>query len=186
MPSRRSLTALGLGIVVLAVLVVASGVVPTVRACAAVTSLSKHPTDPVFAGAPLGPLLASDFSGGAKQAVITTYQEGFATPMLIVAARPYEQMLTLRGWHCIDHRTLRVDWQYPFTTGSRPAPREAFATAGFDSMELPAFTTLPDAGIVGPGTYWFLFDSPGRWVLEVRDGARVVGEATLDVRAGAP
>jgi hypothetical protein len=173
-------------VIAVGLVVTITGVVPTIAACAEVSSLAKHPTDPVFMGAPLGPLLASEFAGNARQAVITTYQDGFATPVLIVAARPYDRMLTLRGWHCIDHRTLRIDWQYPFTPGSRPAPHEAFATAGHESMALPRFATLPEAGVVGPGTYWFLFDSPGRWVLEVSDGAELLGQATLDVRVGTP
>ena len=175
--------AAALGVSLIAALAVAGqGPIPIVLQCADVTRLTRHPTDPVFTGAALGPLMLRDFAPSASRALIDTYHEGFPEQVVLIAARPYDHLLSLSGWRCADGRPLRFSLAYPFLPPSPPAPSSLFVLTGENSAFIRPFPTLPDAGVVGPEPPWFLFDSAGRWVIELRDGEELIGRVTLEVQ----
>ena len=151
--------------------------------CGEPTNLEPHTNEPSFTGAPLGPLLVRQFADDATTAIIGYYVPGYATKVVTVVARPFDKPLTIRGWRCADGVPLRFAWGYPFALNSTPAPSDLFAAAGEEAPVIQPTTTLPLSGIYAANAPpYFLFASPGKWLLELRDGATTVGRAVLLVR----
>ncbi|HEY8731439.1 MAG TPA: hypothetical protein VIN69_05620 [Candidatus Limnocylindria bacterium] len=164
------------------VLVVGCSPQPQGLDCGDPTTLVPHPNQADFTGAPLGPLLVRNFREGETTAIIDVYSPGYATKVVIVAARSFDTPLTLRGWRCSDRTPLRFAWAYPFATNSTPAPSAVFAAAGEEAPVIQPMT-IPASGVYSPAApAYFLFASSGKWLLEVRDGNAVIGQAVLLVR----
>jgi hypothetical protein len=136
-------------------------------------------------GAPLGPLLVRQFADDATTAVIGYYMPGYATKVITVVAQPFDRPLTLRGWRCSDGAALRFAWGYPFALSSTPAPSDVFAAAGADVVTIEPTASVPsrESGVIQGANAppYFLFTSSGKWLIEVRDGAAIVGRAVLVV-----
>lgn len=161
----------------------ARGITPPAIACAGPTPLVRHPTDPAFTGAPLGPLLLRNFAPDEARAIIAEYTPGYATKVVTVAARPFDRPLTLSGWRCSDRHPLRFAWTYPFTPPSRPASLDKFDVAGERDPVVQPMPSLPSTGVFGPAApAYFLFSSTGDWVIELRDADVIVGRAVLEVQ----
>lgn len=153
---------------------------PSGVSCGEPSKLESHPNQSTFIGAPLGPLLVRNFRDGATTAVIGEYTPGYATKVVVVAAKPFDKPLTLRGRRCSDGIALRFAWTYPFAFNSTPAPSAIFAAAGEDAPVIEPLTTLPVTGVMSPQSPpYFLFASSGKWLLEVSDGGNVVGRAVV-------
>lgn len=150
--------------------------------CGDPTKLEPHPNQASFTGAPLGPLLARNFREGETTAIISEYSPGYATKVVIVVTRPFDKPLTLRGWRCSDRTPLRFAWSYPFAPYSTPAPA-VFAAAGEEAPVIQPMTSVPASGVISPAAPpYFLFESSGKWLLELRDGETVLGRAVVLVR----
>jgi hypothetical protein len=151
--------------------------------CGEPTALEPHPQRPEFTGAPLGPLMVRNFPDDATTAVVTVYEPGYATKVVIVVARPFTQPLTLRGYRCSDGSALRFATSYPFALNSTPAPSDAFAEAGEVAPVIDPVSNLPVGVVMSPRVpAYMLFTSSGKWVLEVRQGNELEGRAVLLVR----
>ena len=165
------------------VIALALACAPTGEDCGEPTKLEPHPSQPAFTGAPLGPLLVRNFRDGESMAIINEYAPGYATKVVIVAKRPFDKALTLRGRRCSDGTPLRFAWSYPFALNSTPAPSGVFAAAGEEASVIEPLTSLPTSGVIGPAAPpYMLFASSGKWILEVREGSTLVGHAVLLVR----
>jgi hypothetical protein len=150
--------------------------------CGEPTLLEAHPQQAGFKGAPLGPLLVRNFPDDATTAVVTEYLPGYATKVVIVAAKPFDKMLTLHGRRCADGAPLRFATGNPFALSSTPAPSDVFAAAGYEPPTIQPMSFLANGVVMGVGPSYMLFTSSGKWLLEVRDGNEVLGRAVLDVR----
>ena len=186
-PGRLVATAIGGVLGVALVLGVSSpaarSVTPANIGCAAATRLVSHPNDPVFTGAPLGPLLLRNFPPDATQAVITEYKPLAPTKVVTIAVRPFERPLTLTGYRCSDRHLLRFAWTYPFPPpfGQTPSP-SVFESAGELAPVIQPMTTLPASGVFSPAApAYFLFTSSGMWLIELHDGHMLVGRAAVAV-----
>jgi hypothetical protein len=165
-------------VVVFALLLV--GCAPRGLTCGEPTELEPHPNQPSFRGAPLGPLLVSQFAEDATAAVIGYYVPGYATKVVTVVARPFEKPLTLHGWRCADGVPLRFAWGYPFASNSTAAPSSVFEAAGEEAPVIEPPTSVPSSGSYGAkAPPYFLFASSGKWLLELRDGGTIMGRVIL-------
>jgi hypothetical protein len=112
----------------------------------------------------IGGIVASDGYGAVKTAILPI---GHGGPTRVV----------LRGWRCSDGRKLRFwfsDSQLPF---SGRGSQSQLASTGSQRLTLRlAYLRRNHYGTVG----YFMFSSPGRWVVEARQGRAVRGTVLFD------
>jgi hypothetical protein len=112
----------------------------------------------------IGGVVASDGYGAVKTAIEPIARSGPA-------------QVVLRGWRCSDGRRLRFwfsDSQLPF---SGRGSQSELASTGSERLTLRlAYLRRNGFGTVG----YFLFSSPGKWVVEARQGRAVRGTVLFD------
>jgi hypothetical protein len=161
----------------------ATACAPQALDCGEPAVLESHPQRQDFKGAPLGPLLVRNFPDDATTAVVTVYEPGHATKVVIAVAKPFATPLTMRGRRCSDGTPLRFAASYPFALNSTPAPSDVFAAAGFEAPVIDPVESLPVGVVMGAkAPPYMLFTSSGKWLLEVFDGTRLVGRTVLHVQ----
>ena len=133
------------------------------------------------------------------------YRVSYPTPVWMEAKTPVlMSRVVLRGWRCSDARLVRIwapvlprtsDHYAPGSPGGlagrQPFKHVPVSTAALASTGKLTDTVCPGALISGiqplhakggctAGGY-FMFSSPGKWVVQAQHGSRVVGAAVFDL-----
>ncbi len=112
--------------------------------------------------------------------ISAAYQPGYPTKTVIEPnSHGHLPQVVLRGWRCSDGRLLRFWFAdaalLPFT--HEPAGSARLASTGSKRLTL-GLARLRRQHFVSVG--YFMFSSPGKWVVEARKGSRVLGTAVFD------
>lgn len=110
----------------------------------------------------------------SHQALIP-YQEGTVTKVLLLPTKVPARGITIRGWRCLDGRSLRFAYQ------GEVLPRPPLTVDQLERLGTsPAH--LPDCLYRSCGfTGYMLFTGLGKWKLSVSQGRREVAEAVVRV-----
>jgi hypothetical protein len=168
-----------------AVIIAACGVVacqqPSI-ACGDPSPLVDHPRGIVVAGARVGPLLVTiGMAPGEPTARLVWSRPEQLSKYIITRVDQFDVALTLTGRRCEDGRAMR------FAQGLVWNPDASLST---DEIERLTMSSLlidpsPPASVQTTGetayTGYFVFSAPGKWLIEAKQGERVVGTAVIEV-----
>jgi len=141
--------------------------------CGRVARLEQYPSSGFGKGVNVGPLWLFGFAKGVHARVL--FGAGFPTKILIHPRRPFHDAITLRGWRCIDHRTLRFWYRRGALPLDVPASVRALESTGDSVAVLHPYKRLSDY----PG--YMLFSAPGLWAITFEQANRSIGSVTLEV-----
>lgn len=132
--------------------------------CGNPAALSSYPTDPSWKGVRIGTLFFAGFDTSAGQAVITDFNPGHPTKMVIEPTEPLSAALRLEGFRCSDSQRLRFEYG-----SSWNKPVVALLPASLDSNGRPLAYTG-----------YMLFTSPGKWLISVsRKNGHLIGSVVF-------
>ena len=106
---------------------------------------------------------------------VLPFLPGYPTKVRVYLTERPRTRLTLRGWRCRDQTPLRFWYRDRLPFASVPVSRRALETTGDLVAAFPARSVPADY------TGYMLFSSAGRWNVQVRGGARVLGNVVLEL-----
>lgn len=145
--------------------------------------LVPDPKGRIVPGVRVAPLLVSTGMWNGEQVAHLGWGRPEDLPKFLVArVDRFERPLTLTGRRCEDGRGLRfasgVPWQFDADLTLDEIERLTTNSVAIDPSP-PA--EVQQVGDVLPFGGYFVFTAPGRWRIELKDEAQVVGSAIVEV-----